>query len=130
MSLVTRLPRRLVATAAQASAASVRHVPRPRDSEFVQHRREYDSEVSALRVQWREEYLAQKQRDQEAEQGEHAWPILSHCMRGCPQSGRSDQVILYLRLADLNFFDLLLYVVLAGADALLWLTSQATDSVR
>ena len=103
MSLVTRLPRRLVATAAQASAASVRHVPRPRDSEFVQHRREYDSEVSALRVQWREEYLAQKQRDQEAEQGEHAVVLLFHAMRTPRHDRRPSQLTVYRGLDDLSF---------------------------
>lgn len=43
---------------ARRHASTVKSVPRPRDSPVVAFRREYENEVKALRVQWRQEILA------------------------------------------------------------------------
>lgn len=52
-----------------APGVTVRLVSRPRDSEFVVHKRVYQQEVKLLRTQWRAELLQKKQQEEDAKRG-------------------------------------------------------------
>lgn len=52
-----------------APGVTIRLVSRPRDSEFVVHKRVYQQEVKALRTQWRAELLQKKQQEDDAKRG-------------------------------------------------------------